>query len=50
VGSTEEILLYDFNAILSAVGGSLGLFLGVSCYTFCIAGLEMVMRRKIETK
>ncbi len=27
----ETILLYDFNGIVSAVGGSLGLFLGFSC-------------------
>ncbi len=27
----EEYLLFDGNAIVSAVGGSLGLFLGVSC-------------------
>ena len=28
----EEVLLYDFNALVAAVGGSLGLFLGPSCY------------------
>ena len=28
----KETLLYDFNAIVAAVGGSLGLFLGFSCY------------------
>lgn len=27
---TEEVLLFDFAAILSAVGGSLGLFIGFS--------------------
>ncbi len=27
----EEYLLYDFNDIIAAVGGSLGLFLGFSC-------------------
>ena len=32
VPTHEEYLLYDFNAIVSAVGGSLGLFLGFSCY------------------
>jgi len=32
-----EILLYDFAAIVAAVGGSLGLFLGFSCLdTFLI--------------
>ena len=29
---TEEVLLYDLNSIVSAVGGSLGLFLGFSCF------------------
>ena len=28
----EEYLLFDFNSIVSAVGGSLSLFLGFSCY------------------
>jgi hypothetical protein len=30
----EEYLLYDFNAIISAVGGNLGLFVGFSCLSF----------------
>ena len=34
----EQVLIYDFNAILAAVGGSLGLFLGFSCYQ-CGKGL-----------
>ena len=29
-----EIDLYDFNAIVASVGGSLGLFLGFSCYEY----------------
>ena len=29
---SEEFYLYDFNAIISAVGGGLGMFLGVSCF------------------
>ena len=31
--STTEYYLYDFAAIVSAVGGNLGLFLGFSCYS-----------------
>ena len=31
----EETLYIDFNAILAAVGGSLGLFLGFSCLDCC---------------
>ena len=46
---TREILLYDFNAILSAVGGSLGLFLGFSCYqaTLWLAGFVIVHLRRL---
>ncbi len=29
----EEVLMYDFNTIVAATGGSLGLFLGISCYS-----------------
>ena len=29
-----EIVLYDFNAVVASVGGSLGLFLGFSCYQY----------------
>ena len=28
----KERLLYDLNAIIASVGGSLGIFLGLSCY------------------
>jgi hypothetical protein len=28
---SQEFFLYDANAIISAVGGGLGMFLGVSC-------------------
>ena len=33
VTSTTEYYLYDFAAIVSAVGGNMGLFLGFSCYS-----------------
>ena len=33
IESTREYLLYDFPAIVSAVGGNLGLFLGFSCFS-----------------
>ena len=32
VTTTMEYYLYDLPAIVSAVGGNLGLFLGFSCY------------------
>ena len=58
---TEEVLLYDLNSIVSAVGGSLGLFLGFSCYqgAMWIAGiismhtaylLQLRLRRKHQTE
>lgn len=28
----EQMVIYDFSAIVAGVGGSLGLFLGFSCY------------------
>ncbi len=31
---SEEYKLFDFGAIVAAVGGSLGLFLGFSCWQF----------------
>ena len=44
----EEYLLYDLNAIVSAVGGSLGLFLGFSCYELvktCLKKLASAMTK-----
>ena len=31
IETEEEMLIYDFSAIIAGVGGSLGLFLGFSC-------------------
>lgn len=31
----EQYVLYDFNTIVAAVGGSLGLFIGFSCFEMC---------------
>ena len=30
----RETKVYDFNAVVASVGGSLGLFLGFSCYEY----------------
>ena len=38
----EEYLLMDWNAIVAAVGGSLGLFLGFSCLDFLLKFLSQV--------
>ena len=38
----EEYLLMDLNAIVSAVGGSLGLFLGFSCLDFLLKLLSRI--------
>ena len=42
----EEVLLFDFGAILAAVGGSLGLFLGFSCRGFLMHFVERIYRLK----
>eukprot|EP00095_Tigriopus_kingsejongensis_P001274 maker-scaffold149_size310270-snap-gene-2.22 protein:Tk01274 transcript:maker-scaffold149_size310270-snap-gene-2.22-mRNA-1 annotation:"pickpocket protein 28-like" len=36
----EEYKLYDINAIIAAVGGSLGLFLGFSCRGFLMSLIQ----------
>ena len=41
----ETIKLYDFNAIVSAVGGSLGLFLGFSCLDLMYALNNMLFKK-----
>jgi hypothetical protein len=43
VTTTQEVLLYDFNAIVSAIGGSLGLFLGFSCHQLALQALMFVI-------
>ena len=40
----EEQMLYDFNSFLGEVGGSLGLFLGVSLFSM-YEGLTSILRR-----
>ena len=37
-----EIRLYDFSAIVAAVGGSLGLFLGFSCLDTILLFLNFI--------
>ena len=41
---SEQYTLYDFNAIVSAVGGSLGLFLGFSFFDFVKVLLKLAKR------
>ena len=49
---SEEMLLYDLNSIVSAVGGSLGLFLGFSCFQVALWMLGCVskMCKKYQNK
>ena len=47
VAISSEYVLYDFNAIVTSVGGSLGLFLGFSCWQF-ICKLIDVFDRKMK--
>ena len=41
--SLEEYVLFDFNAILAAVGGSIGLFLGFSFLDCVIATKNRIL-------
>ena len=44
VETEEQILIYDFSAIVAAVGGSLGLFLGFSCLQALDPIIDKAMR------
>ena len=46
----EEYLVYDFNDIVSSVGGSLGLFLGFSCLEVCRVASKMVTKKNVKSK
>ena len=41
---SEEYQIYDFNGIVSAVGGGLGLFLGFSCFSLASALVSRAAR------
>ena len=45
VKQEKEYLVYDFNGIVSSVGGGLGLFLGFSCLSTCIQLSKWILRR-----
>ncbi len=40
----EQILIYDFSAIVAGVGGSLGLFLGFSCLQVLVPFLDKLAK------
>ena len=40
----EEVLLFDFNTIVAAIGGSMGLFLGFSCLQLAKDGYHIMAR------
>jgi len=42
----SEAFLVDFGNLLSSIGGSLGLFLGFSCYTSVKAMLEFIFKKQ----
>jgi len=42
----SEAFLVDFGNLVSSIGGSLGLFLGFSCYTSIIAVLEFIFKKQ----
>jgi hypothetical protein len=39
-----ETLVYDVGSFLAAVGGNLGLFLGFSCLSVCLALIRFAMK------
>jgi hypothetical protein len=41
----QEVLLYDFNAIIAAVGGSLGLFIGFSVFDTFKAIIQRIFNK-----
>ncbi len=44
---SEEVLINDLNTVIASVGGSLGLFLGVSCFSmFTYLGRSFTSRRR----
>ena len=43
---SEEFYLYDVNAIISSVGGGLGMFLGVSCLGLISQILQIILLNK----
>ncbi len=45
VETSREVILYDGNTIVAAVGGSLGLFLGFSCLEFVTCLFDWVARK-----
>ena len=38
----EEYLIYDFNGMIGAVGGSLGMFLGFSFLDFLFSFIDLI--------
>lgn len=41
----EENLIYDSGSFFAAVGGNLGLFLGFSCFSVIIAGVDFIAKK-----
>jgi hypothetical protein len=50
VSTTLERLVYDIPAFLSAMGGSLGLYLGFSCLEILFRTVDEVLNRYFPTK
>jgi len=43
----SEAFLVDFGNLVSSIGGSLGLFLGFSCYTTITAIMDFMFKKQI---
>ncbi len=50
VRKSRQLRLYDFNTIVAAVGGSMGLFLGFSCLDFTIRAVDWLVDRGINVQ
>ena len=50
VAVVEEYLVFDFNDIISSVGGALGLFLGFSCFQMLRGIIDLAEGRLFAAK
>ena len=44
----KEYYMYDFTAVVSSIGGGIGIFLGYSCFGVASSGLQKIYQRYIN--
>ena len=47
---TKERRMYNFEAVISSIGGGIGIFLGYSCFGVLSNGLKHLYKKYLETK